>query len=447
MTGATLLVDVLTAIMIFFLAVNSFHAVLICCSIGELWSHWQLAEDDYFRTLLGTEALSPVSVLLTTYNQRDEVMRTIHSMLDLDYPRYEVVVVDDGSSDGTLDALVNAFDMTLVSPAFMVSVRTEPVRGYYRSRTHPRLLVIDKGRGGQADALNAGLNAARFPYVLIASGTILLERDALLRLMRPFLLNRSVSAVGGGMRITDGTVDERGRRIAVVPSGTSSGVRMVEYLRTFVFQRLGWNHIASNLMFPDRAVLIRREQLLAVGGFRTDTPTPGTDIIVRLQQHLTNAGINPLFLALPDLVAWSTSPDDMVLRGEKRTERQIGLLRVLRAHRRMCFNPEQGAFGMIALPYYWIAWVIAPPIELLGYVGIILGGVMGVLPPGFLWAYAAAVLGYGVLLSVWVVLLEASTVHRYARLSDFARLLMYAVAEPLGRRQSIAWFRTRAFFS
>lgn len=222
---------------------------------------------------------------------------------------------------------------------------------------------------------------------------------------------------------------------------------MVEYLRTFAYERLGWNRVASNLVFPDMAVLFRREHLLAAGGFRPEMETPGTDMIMRMQRHLGNVGIDGVFLTLPDLVAWITSPDEMVLRRRGRAKRQRGLLRVLWDHRRQTLNPEYGAFGMVALPYYWLAWIVAPFLELLGDAGVIFGWVTGLLAHDLIWAYLAAVLGYGMLLSVWTVVLEALTVRRYARRADLARLLLYALAEPFGPRQLVAWYRVRAFFT
>ena len=440
----------MTGLLVFFLALGSFRALLLLCAIRELWSQWQLPDDEYFRALIGTDELPPISVVAMTYNEKEQVVQRVRALLDLEYPRHEVVMVNDGSTDGTMETLVQTFSLTRVSPAFTVNIPTQPVLGYYRSRVQSRLLVIDKARGGTADALNAGLSAGRYPYGLAAATNIIFEPDALLRLARPFLLNKSVFSVAAVLRSANGGRVVDGKFVPVVSRRFCPGVRTVESLRIFLFERLGWNRIASNLIFPGSIALFLREHLVAIKGFRTDVETPGTDLVVRLQRYLTDRGINARMLTIPDTVAWTEfhqrSARD-VSQSRSQLVRQRGLFRVLLEHRKICLNPEYGALGMIALPYYWAGYIIAPFLELLGYVGLITGIVAGALTGSFVWAYLAAVLGFDMLLSVWTVILEALTDHRYAHRSDIVRLLLYALAEPFGYHQMNAWFRVRAFFT
>jgi cellulose synthase/poly-beta-1,6-N-acetylglucosamine synthase-like glycosyltransferase len=446
---ATIFSICMTVLLLFFLALGSFRALLLLCAIPELWSHWRLADDEYFRSLIGADALPPISVVAMTYNEKDQVVQRIRALLDLEYPRHEVVMVNDGSTDGTMETLVQTFGLTRVSPAFAMSIPTQPVLGYYRSRLQPRLLIIDKERGGTADALNAGLSAGRYPYGLAVGANIIFESDALLRLARPFLLNKSVCAVAAVLRIANGGRMVNGRFVPVVSHRIGVGLQTVESLRTFLFERLGWNRIASNLIFPGSVALFLREHLLAVKGFRVGVETPGTDLAVRLQRYLTDRGVNARMLTISDPVAWTefrqhTTPNRS--RHRSQATRQRGLFQILREHCKMCLNPEYGALGMIALPYYWAKYIIAPFLELLGYVGLIIGAAAGVLTGSFVWAYLAAVLGFDMLLSVWTVVLETITDHRYEHRSDLVRLFSYALAEPFGYHQMTAWFRVRAFF-
>src|SRR5262245_1398221 len=165
----------------YMLALNSFSALLLLLSMPELWSHWHLAEDEHLMLVLGTEALPPVSVLMPAHNENAAIVERVMSYLTLQYPRHEVVVVNDGSSDDTLARLVQAYDLYEVPPAFTRTLTTQPIRAYYRSRRHSTLLVVDKAHGGRSDALNAGVDAARFPYVLPVDAGTYLEADALLR--------------------------------------------------------------------------------------------------------------------------------------------------------------------------------------------------------------------------------------------------------------------------
>ncbi len=441
----TFLPPVMTAILLFFLVLWTFRALLLLYAVPQLWSEWQLADDEYFRALIGSDALPPVSVIATLYNDEVGVVERIQGLLDLEYPRHEVVVINDGSSDGTMELLVRAFGLAQVSPAFTTTIPTRPVRGYYRSQREGRLLVVDKERGGRADALNAGINVSRYPYTLTSGARILFEPDALRRLTRPFLLNKSVCAVATALRIANGGRMVRGRFAAVVPSRFLVGVHTVDMIQTYVYERLGWNRIASNLLFPGSVALFRREHLLALRGFRADSATPGTEFVLRLQRYLTDHGVNARMLAIPDPVAW-TDFGEQVFQGTSRVIRHRGLLRGLVEHRALCGNPEYGTLGVLALPYYWASHVVAPFLELLGYAGLIIGGVTGILSVGFLVAYLGVVLGYGMLLSVWTVVLESLSDHRYTHPGAFRRLLLYAIAQPFGYQQRAAWHHVRACF-
>ncbi len=439
----------MTAIMMFFLAVNSFQAVLLMLAVPELWSHWQLADDEYFHTLVGTEALPPISVVATLHDGHAHAPALARMLLELQYPRHEVVLVNDSTGEGvseTLRTLTSEFDLYQVPPAFTVNLRTQPVRAYYRSRTYPRLLCIDKEPGGRGDAINAGLNASRYPHALAVWHNIVFERDALLRLTRPFLLDRSVVAVGGILRPANGAYIEDDRLVAPGVHGWALGSQTIEYMRNFLFQRLGWNRLASNLIFPGNTVLFKREHVFGVGGFDPDVGIPGVDLDIRLHRHLTDKGINPSMPVIPDQIAWAQVPEDLAGIARARRSWQRDLLRSLRQASPVFGNPEFGAFGMLAVPYFWVAIIVAPFVELAGYVGLVVGAATGALDAPFIVAYLAAVIGYGILLSVWTVTLQLLTFQRTARQREIWRLFFFAVVESLGYRQLMAWYRASAYF-
>lgn len=441
----------MTVIMVFFLVLNSFQALLLMFAVPELWSHWQLADDEYFHALVGTEALPPISIIAAVHSSEQDAVALAHMLLELNYPRHEVVLVSESAAQGvrerTLDGLTRAFDLYEVPPAFTVTLRTQPVRGYYRSRTHPRLLYLDKEPGGQGDAINAGLNVARYPHALAVADNIVFEPDALLRLTRPFLLDRSVAAVGGTLRLANGTQVESGRLVPGPVRGWAVGCQTIEYMRNFLFQRLGWNRVASNLIFPGNTVLFKREHVFAVGGFDPNISLPGVDLDVRLHRHLTEKGINPRMPVIPDQIAWVRVPEDLRGIAAARRRWQRGMSRSLRDTRAVAGDPEFGAFGMVALPYFWVAIVAAPVLELLGYVGLAVGIVTGAFDTPFVVAYLASVVGYGMLLSVWTVILQTLTFQRAARKQEVARLILFAVVESLGYRQLEAWYRVSAYFT
>jgi cellulose synthase/poly-beta-1,6-N-acetylglucosamine synthase-like glycosyltransferase len=447
MTIAAILFAIMMAIMIFFLVINSFQAILLMCAVPELWSHWQLADDEYFHDLVGSEALPPISVIAALPPSHPNMDGFAEMLLALDYPRFEVILVVDGEQADSLRSLLAAFDLYEVPPAFTINLDTSPVRRYYRSRAHPRLLCIDKESISLGDSLNAALNAARYPHAMSAPPNVTFEADALLRLSRPFLLDRAVACVGGVVRPSNVARPGSGRSSSGPVAAWAAGCQTIEYLRNFMFQRLGWNRISSNIVFPSGIVLFKREDVSAMGGFDPAAETPLIDVAVRLHRYLTDTGVNGKMPVIPDSVAWSAVPSDVGSIGRSRQRWIRGVVRSLSRSASMFCNPEYGAFGMITMPYLWLGIIAAPAVELLGYAGLIVGLMTGVLDATFAWAYLASVVGYGILLSVWTVVFQAIAFQPSDRVDRFGRLLAFAVVEALGYRQMLALYRTTAYFA
>ncbi len=227
------------AILLYFLVLNSFYALLLVLSIPEIWEQTRLAEDEDFQRLMQSDALPPISILVPAHNESATIEASVTAILTLEYRNFEIIVVNDGSKDDTLERLRHAFDLYEVPRTYPETIATKPLRALYRSRTRTRLLVLDKENGGKADSLNAAINASRFPLVIAVDADTLIEPDALLRLTRPFLLGRHIAAVGGTVRVANGCTVKDGRVIdARVPGRFLPGVQVVEYLRAFLFGRL-----------------------------------------------------------------------------------------------------------------------------------------------------------------------------------------------------------------
>ena len=447
----TLLVSLLQwaddAALVYFVALNSFYALLLLLSIPELWSHWHLAEDEQLTRVLGTEALPPLSILVPAYNEEVTIAESVLSFLTLQYPHHEVILVNDGSTDGTMAGLHAAYDLYQIPPAFMVAVPTKPVRGYYRSRRYSKLLVIDKENGGKADSLNAALNASRFPYVLAVDADTLIESDALLRLARPFLLGKSVAAVGGTIRVANACTIAHGRVVeARVDRRLLPAVQVVEYLRAFLFGRLGWNRLGGNLIISGAFGLFKREYLVAIRGYRTGSVTEDMDLVVRLHRYLREHSLRDTMLFIPDPVAWTEVPSSIAVLGRQRERWHRGLLETLWVHRDLLFNPRYGTVGMVAYPFFLFGEALAPLIEVFGYASVLAGLAFGVVDLQFAWLFFSVSVLYGMLLSAWAILLEEMSFRRYTRRVDAIRLLIHAVVEAFGYRQMTVWFRLKAFW-
>ena len=431
----------------YFLALNSFYALLLILSIPELWSNWRLADDEHLQRLLTSDALPPLSLLVPAHNEEVTITSSVLSFLTLEYPRLEVVLVNDGSKDRTVDVLIREFDLYEVPAAYPQVIPSAKVRTVYRSRRHSRLTVLDKENGGKADALNAAINVARYPYVVAVDADTLIEPDALLRLARPFLLGKSVAAVGATIRVANSCTVELGRVVAArVDSRWLPSCQVVEYLRAFLFGRLGWNNMGGNLIISGAFGLFRREYLLAIKGYKTGNVTEDMDVVVRLHRYLRDNNIDAELPFIPDPVAWTEVPSSLRVLGRQRERWHRGLLGTLITHRDLCFNPRYGLAGMVAFPFYLFGELLAPLVELGGYLFTITGVALGAVNFDFAVLFFLVAVGYGSLLSLWAVLLEELSFRRYTRRRDFFRLISLAFIESLGFRQLTVWFRLQAFW-
>jgi cellulose synthase/poly-beta-1,6-N-acetylglucosamine synthase-like glycosyltransferase len=431
----------------YFFALNSCYAVLILLTIPELWGHWQAATDEDLDRLMRSDALLPISVLMPAYDMEQNIVASVRAQLALRYPHHEVIVINDGSKDGTLARLRREFRLYEVPPAIPRRIPTQRVRGYYRSHVAARLLVIDKENGGKADALNAGLGAARYPLIVAADADTMIAEDALLRLARPFLLGDPVVGAGGTIRVANGCVMRHGRVIEPrFPRNFLGAMQIPEYLRAFLFGRIGWNRLGGNLIVSGAFGLFRRDHLIEIGGYHTGSVVEDLDIVVRLHKHLRRKKVKYSIPLVPDPVAWTEVPADLRTLGRQRERWHRGLIATMTSHRGALLNPRYGPLGFIHLPFFILGEMLAPVVELVGYTVTLIGLSLGVLSWVHMGLFFSVALGYGVLLTLWCVLLEQATFRMYRRQGDFRRLILYTFLEPFGYRQMTVIWRLKSFW-
>jgi YaiO family outer membrane protein len=434
------------AILVYFLVLNSFYALLLLLSIPEIWEQTRLAEDDDFQRLMHSDALPPITILVPAYNESATIEHSVTALLTLEYRSYEVIVVNDGSKDDTMERLRHAFDLYEIPRVYPETIPTKPLRALYRSRSRSRLLVLDKENGGKADSLNAAINASRFPLVIAIDADTLIEPDALLRLTRPFLLGREVAAVGGTVRVANNCTVEHGRVTdARVPTSLLPGIQVVEYLRAFLFGRLGWNRLGGNLIISGAFGLFRKEYVMAIGGYKTTSIVEDLDLVVRMHRHLRRNKIRYEMPFIPDPVAWTEVPESTKVLSRQRERWHRGLLAAMWQYKTMLFNPRYGRIGLLAMPFFAFGEMLAPVIELIGYVLTVVGLFTGLVNVSFALLFLLVAWGYGMLLSIWSVVLEEVSFRRYRHFADLFRLLLFATLENFGYRQCTVWWRLKAF--
>lgn len=435
------------AVFAYFILINGFQTMLLTSAAAGLKRHrLRVWEEDRVGLLNG--AVSPtISALAPAYNEEANVAESVRALLILRYPALEVVVINDGSTDATLEVLISAFGLRPVHPIFRNQVQTKPVHGLYRSPSYPGLLVVDKDNGGKADALNAGLNCATGELVCSIDADTLIEPDALLRIVRPFLANEDVVATGGTIRVANGSLVADGRVIdARVPRGFLAGCQAVEYLRAFLFGRLGWNHLGGNLVISGAFGLFRREAVLGVGGYVHDTVGEDMQLVADLRRRGHDQGTPNRVEFVPDPVAWTEAPETLRVLGRQRDRWHRGLADVLRRHRRMFGNPRYRGLGLVVYPYYVIVELLGPVVEALGLVAVATGLAVDAVDLTFAALFLAVAYGWGVLLNLAVLILEELTYRRYHRWSDLFLLLLWSLAEGTGYRQLTVLWRLRGLW-
>lgn len=431
----------------YFAGVNLVYGVLFLASIFETWKNFALVRRLHLRRRLGEEFFPPISVVLPAFDEEPTILDSVRAQLALDYPRHEVIVVNDGSTDGTLEVLREAFDLYEVPPAYPRKLRTETVRAVYRARGQSRLVVIDKENGGKADAINAGIDLARYPLLATVDADTIVDRNALPRIVRPFLLSGNTVASGGTIRISNNCTFERGElREPHIPAKMLPGIQVPEYLRAFLFGRMGWNRLGGNLLISGAFALYRRDVLLSVGGFDPRSVTEDFGLTVALHRKLRQEDESYELPFVPDPVAWTEAPERYRDLAAQRERWHRGLIRTLLDNVGMLFNPKYGTVGMFVFPFFLLGDMLSPAVEILGYFIIVVGGLLGLIGWTYaLWFFALA-LGYMMMLSVWALCLEELTYRVYRSPRDFWRMVGFAVLEPFGYHQLTVWWRLKAYW-
>ena len=391
----------------------------------------------------------PISICAPAYNESEVIVDAMRSMLGLRYPEHEVVLTNDGSTDDTLDQLIDAFSMYRVDQPEHPRIPCARVRGVWRSRTHSNLVVVDKENGGRADALNSSINFSRYPLVCCVDADSLLEPEALMTVVRPFVErpDRTIAA-GGIIRVANGCEVTRGHVTKVgLPKQWLPMFQTVEYLRAFTAARTGWSMINALLIISGAFGIFRKDAVIDVGGFANDSIGEDFELCMRLHARMRELK-RPYHMAfVPDPVCWTEAPARLGQLGGQRDRWHRGLTDTLVRHRRMILNPRYGAVGMIGLPFFVFFEFLGAFIEAAGYIAMTLGFAFGFISPASASLFFLVAVGSGVCLSLSALLLEDMAFRKFGRWRDFARLVIFCVIENFGYRQIMTYYRVRGFVS
>ena len=442
---------VATPVLLYFLAINTSYLVLTVLAALEFARHIRRAPFAGLEEAYASPLTRPVSVLVPAHNEAAGIVPSVQAMLGLRYPEFEVIVIDDGSTDDTYARLCHAFDLVEVPRVLPDDVPTEasvtavavPADGV------TPVVVIRKANGGKDDALNVGINAAQYPLVCMVDADSILDPDALLSVSKPFADDPlRVVATGGVVRAANGCTVRAGRVVEVrMPRQWLARIQVVEYLRAFLLGRTGWSRIGALPLISGAFGMFRRDVVVAVGGYQRKSLGEDFDLVCRIHRHLrrTKQDYRVVFVAEP--VSWTEVPTNTAVLARQRRRWHRGLAEVLWRHRVMLGNPRYGRVGVIALPYYVVFELIAPVIELAGVVIVPVGLALGVVDVTYAALFMLVAFGYALLVSIAALAVEEFSFHRYGRWRDLATMAAAALLENLGYRQLTAWWRVQALWA
>lgn len=385
--------------------------------------------------LLRSEAIPGISIIAPAYNESLTIVNNVRSLLTLFYPRYEVVIVNDGSTDDTLQKLIQEFDLVPITFALDYRVPCNSIRHIYKSKdiSYKRLTVVDKLNGGcKADAVNAGINVAAFPYILNTDVDCILANDTLIQLMEAVLdATDPVIAVGATLRMSNSSYIDGGVLVeTALPRPLLSRFQEMEYIRSYLLGKMGWNYLNCIPNVSGGLGLFDKEILIAAGGYDANSLGEDMEIITRMCIYMHDNKLKYVIKYIPQTLCWTESPESLKILTRQRIRWSRGLMQIIRTHRKVFLNPKYKRFGLIVFPYNTIFEFFAPILELLGlffYLYLIL-------TKGINWHMAILLLifvyTFSVFLTSFSILMDSYVYKYYNRRRDIIRLCTTAFLEP-----------------
>ncbi len=442
---------VATPVLIYFLVYNTSLLVLIGLAA------WEFVRQNRKKGFAGREEaassqLAPgVSVVVPSFNEEVVIVATVQALLSMRYPCHEVIVVDDGSTDAMVEQLRAAFDLVPVQREVPSDI---PTRGAVVDVHIPRdgrtrLVVVRKENSGKSDAINVGINAAVEPLIVFIDADSILDPDALIVVTKPFADDPTrVVATGGIIRAVNGCKIRDGRIVEVnLAKPWIVRIQVVEYLRAFMLARMGWSRFSALILISGAFGMFRRDVLVEVGGLNPDSIGEDFELVIRIHRHMIANRRDYRIQLVAEPVSWTEVPVTATVLRSQRKRWHRGLWETLWKYRGMLFNPRYGKVGLVAIPYYWAFELIAPLLEFVGLVLVVLGFALGVVNTPYALLFMAVAYGYAIFVTLAAVAVEELTFRKYTRWRDLGAILLASMLENVGYRQATAWWRLEGWWA
>ena len=423
--------------LIFYLTLFIFGSYLLLGIASALALRKYLRKNSYVN--YNSMVLSPLSPKITiiapAFNESKTIIDNVRTLLSLYYNNFEVIIVNDGSTDNTFEKIREAYDLVRVNYYFDYRIPCERIRGVYKSKdpSYNRLTVLDKNNGGKADALNAGINISRSNLIVTIDADSIIEADSILKLVKPFLeeKDKKVIGTGGVIRIVNSCEIERGHIQAInLPDQFLPRLQVLDYTRAFLLGRMAWSHLDGLMLISGAMGMFDRETVIKSGGYSTKTVGEDMELVLRMRRYMAEHDSEYEVTYIPDPLCWTEVPSDLKSMRKQRTRWTRGLVESLWTHRKMLFNRHYGRLGLLGYPYWLLFEWASPLIAFAGMVYTIYLAITGSLNLPFFLLLFLFVYTFSISLTTWAILFEEITFHKYRRKRDVLRLIGTAMLEP-----------------
>lgn len=411
------------------------YVVLAIISLVELKRYLRKTRCTDYMSILTSPFAPGISLLAPAYNEGLTIIDNVKSLLSIMYNNLELIIINDGSKDDTIDKLISAFDLVQVPFNVHSTIATKPVRGVYKSknRAFKKLTVVDKQNGGKADALNVGMNISTKELVACIDVDCIIERDALLKMVMPFLQSKTpVIATGGVVRIANSCSIEEGKLQEVkLPKQQIVRFQTLEYLRAFLIGRMAWSKLNGLLLISGAFGLFRKDIAQQAGGYNHNTVGEDMELVVRMRMYMAERKQPCKVVYIPDPLCWTEAPSDYKTLARQRNRWTRGTFETLSLHRKMFFNPKYGLMGMLSYPYWFFFEWLAPWIEVTGLIFMTVLLLLGKGSIPFAISLVLAVYTFSVFISMTALLAEEFSYNQYKQKRDILKLVITALIEPI----------------
>jgi cellulose synthase/poly-beta-1,6-N-acetylglucosamine synthase-like glycosyltransferase len=433
---------------IFFIGINLGYLVLIILSFLKLPDY---VNQQILRELpkQQNDYAIPITMLIACYNEEGAIVTTVRSLLQVNYPEFEVLVVNDGSKDDSLKVMIEHFEMVEVPRSFPQTLPHAEIKAIYQSKKVPNLRMIDKVNGGaKADAMNAGIDASLYPLFCPFDGDTLVDKDCLTYLAQPFQEDPTTVAAGGVCRIVNGCRVTDGMLVEInAPRKLLALFQTLEYMRAYHYVRVGWESVNALPIISGAIGLFRKTALQDVGGYCRDTHADDFEIILKMHLHYTAANKPYRIAHSPKALCWTEVPESYEILKRQRVRWQKGFNECMWMNKKLTFLPKSGVMGWIGMPYQFIFEGFSPMFELLGYLITIICFFAGALSYEGAIAFLLMSLGSGFLVTFMTILIEELFFRAYPKKRDILILCLGAFIENFGYRQMNLLWRIEGFIN